>query len=142
MKRKNKKRPPSKVLSKTMTMEIKVEAFTNVIRRMYLRFRKTTVVRAEPLADGHAFADYDRAGRLVGIEFLKLPDVEKDGTLFLSTMWSWGALENILLPFANVKPPPVKRGPRRPKVSQVPLNVMGTKMITRQVDPRPEFCHG
>jgi uncharacterized protein YuzE len=51
-------------------VSIEVEERTGHIQAVYFRFRPGRAVRTEKYSHGDAFADYDSAGNLLGIELL------------------------------------------------------------------------
>jgi len=51
-------------------LDISVEEATGVIRAGYLRIREGIVEETREVAEGRAFADYNKEGFLLGIELL------------------------------------------------------------------------
>lgn len=57
-------------------LDVSIDDRTGKPRAAYLRVREGAVAETRELADGHANADYDADGVLVGIEFLAPCSVE------------------------------------------------------------------
>ncbi len=51
-------------------MAVSIDKQTGALLAAYFRIRKGQVQQTKEFADGNAFADYDRRGRLLGIELL------------------------------------------------------------------------
>jgi hypothetical protein len=50
--------------------EVSIDEGTGKVRAAYLRARDGAVAETREVAAGEAYADYDRGGRLLGVEFL------------------------------------------------------------------------
>jgi len=57
-------------------LQVSVNEETGGLRAAYLRVREGEVAETRELAEGRAFADYDAAGLLLGIELLAPCEVE------------------------------------------------------------------
>lgn len=60
----------------TLGLELSVDEQTGKPRAAYLQVRTGTVAETREVAPGRAYADYDAAGRLLGVEFLAACTVE------------------------------------------------------------------
>lgn len=57
-------------------LSVSVDETTGVIRAAYVRVRAGDAAETREVAEGRAFADYDDAGRLLGVELLAPCEVE------------------------------------------------------------------
>ena len=57
-------------MSEIFSIDWSIDNQTKNLNAIYFRFRTGTVARTKELADGRMMADYDRRGRLLGIEMI------------------------------------------------------------------------